>query len=635
MCGITAIISPFEDDHARLREMTELLAHRGPDSYGLFRHEDVSLGHRRLAILDLSPAGAQPMHSEDNRTHLICNGELYNYLDLNPILRDRGHSIRSGSDSETLLHLYEEYGEECLNKVNGMFAFAIWDEHQQALVAAVDRFGKKPLYYAALHDRLVLASEMKSLLVFPWIGRKIDPLAVDRYLTFRYVPAPLTIIASIRKLEPATMLTWKQGKFTVKRYWEVRPNRRSIYTKQDIDDFQELFFDATHIRMQSDVPLGLYLSGGVDSSAVAGAMHSLQSGKRISYTLSIDYLHDELERAKRIANYLEYEFNPVTVQNEDFSLLKRIAWHLDEPFGDLLCIPSYLLAQKAKTQLTVTLTGDGGDEILTGYFHQKIMTLRRRFRAFFELPGASAFLSGIAKATSCSLLNRFFDYPDTIRPRERLKLVQTLAKSNHFGSFYEGITSCFSPDDKQALYTPEFAKTIPGPPIHQILNEELALDNGFSFLGILSLMDLKYWLPFSLVFRLDKLNMAHGVETRSPLLDYRLVEMAINLSDQAKLNRQRNKEILRAIIERLYPPGLREKGKQAFYMPLTSTYEKTFIAIAKRLLTPERLERRGLFRSEYVTRLLSERASGSMLAGRQLVALVMFEYWVDAFSNHV
>ncbi|MBI4665149.1 MAG: asparagine synthase (glutamine-hydrolyzing) [Nitrospinae bacterium] len=632
MCGVTALISQDEADHSLFAQATDLLAHRGPDSRGVKRDGPVALGHRRLAIIDLSPAGAQPMTNETGDVWLVCNGEIYNYVDLNRQLKSRGHVFRSHSDSETLIHLYEEYGESFLEHVNGMFAFALWDGRRKKLIAAVDRFGKKPLYYAGAGEKLAMASELKSLLLFPWVGRDIDPNAVDRYLSLRYVPAPMTILKSAKKLEPATMLVWEGEKVSIRRYWNPAKPGPIAYDSETVDRFESLFSDAVKIRLQSDVPLGVYLSGGVDSAAVAGMMRRLSEGRRISYTLSVDYKYDERERAQKIAGHLGFEFNPVTVDSADFDLLPEIAYHLDEPFGDMLCLPSYLLAREAKRKLTVVLTGDGADEILNGYFHQRLMEKRRRMGFLLNAPFMGSALSSAINAAPLAVLNYFFDYPDRIGQRERLKISHMLEGCGSFGGFYEGITSCFTAQDKKNALTGSFRKSVSAAPWSEEIEREWAGIDGFSFYSALSVLDLKYWIPFSVVYRLDKLNMAHAVETRSPFLDYRVVEMALSLEDAGKIHGKRNKVILRKLIERLYPPELREKGKQAFYMPVTGENRKRFRNWAATLLDRKRMEQRGLFRPLYIEGLFTAYDSGSMLATRQLTALAMLELWFDKFA---
>jgi len=611
--------------------MTSLLRHRGPDAEGFWRGDGIGLGHRRLAILDLSPAGAQPMRNESGSVHLVCNGEIYDYKNHNSMLAASGHHIRSRSDSETLVHLYEEHGEGLLERVNGMFAVAIWDQSEQRLVAAVDRFGKKPLYYACLGERLVLASELKSLLLFPWVEREPDPAAVARYLSLRYVPAPMTILKSIRKLEPSSMLEWRNGRVRIRTYWKPLPRAYGAYCPAQVDDFQTLLTDAVRLRLQSDVPFGLYLSGGVDSSAVAGIMAGLTTGEKVSYSVGFDYAHNELPRASAIAAHLGFSFNPATVGAQDFNCIPRATYHLDEPFGDLLALPAYLLARKAKESLTVVLTGDGADEILSGYFHQRLMLQRRRFASILRGPGTGQFLSALLRAAPASLLDRFFDYPDRLGSREKTKLSQALRGISGFGSFYEGVTSCFTPQDKSVALTPDWLRHEES--LGDCIEQDMVQFEGFSFLSKLSLLDLKYWIPFSVLFRLDKMNMAHAVETRSPFLDYRLVEMALNLPDAAKRSQHRNKEILRAVIDRLFPSELREKGKQAFYMPMTEAYRETYLAWVKAMLTPEAVRRRGIFHYSYVSEQLEHFQRHSMLAGRQLTAMAMLEQWFRIFID--
>lgn len=641
MCGLVGLISQDPSDHALIDGMNERLRHRGPDSGAVEREGPCSLGHRRLAIIDLSAAGAQPMRNETGDILLVCNGEIYNFRDLRHKLEGLGHRFRSGSDSETLLHLYEEYGEEMLAETNGMFAFVLWDSRRRRLIAAVDRVGKKPLYWAEGPDgRLALASEMKALMPLPWLDRSIDPLAVDRYLALRYVPAPLSMFRGVRKLEPGQILTWQDGRVSLRRWWVPTPREVEPYGPRAVDEFQGLFEDAVRLRLESDVPLGLYLSGGVDSAAVGGAMRRLAPGPRTSFTLSVDYAFDERERARRIAEYLGFGFNPVTVDTSDFALLPSITHFLDEPFGDLVCLPSFLLAREAKKQVTVVLTGDGADEILHGYLHQKVMAAWLKHAGMLRTPGLARLAGAMLGAVPAGLLDRLFDYPDRLGGPEKAKLAGAVAAAGRFGSFYEWMTSCFSPADRTALYRPEWSASLSGQPsLADQADEALAAAAAFPRLGQLGVLDLRMWIPYSTLFRLDKLNMAHAVETRSPFLDFRVVEYALSLADNAKKGHNRNKEILRAVIERIYPPELREKGKQAFYMPVTSRYRTSFRAWAGSLLTRESVEARGIFNWPEIESLLFQLGDDSMLVTRQVTALAMleqwFRIWVDGASGPV
>ena len=633
MCGIAAIISDHREDHDLIRPMTAMLQHRGPDDHGYYQNGPASLGHRRLSIIDLSKAGAQPLFNEAGDISLVCNGEIYNYLQLRDELIEKGHSFSSNSDSEVLLHLYEEYGDNLLDHVNGMYAFAIWDEREQRLLAAVDRFGKKPIYYCFANGRMVLASEMKSLLLFPWVEKDIDPLAVDRYLTFRYIPAPLTILKSVNKMEASTLMVWKGNELNTRRYWKAEAASPLHFDDHTQTGFEELFSDAVRLRMQSDVPLGLYLSGGVDSAAVAGAMHNVSNNRCISYTLCVDYQYNEHDRSKQVADYLGFEFNPVKIDEEHFDLLPDIVYHLDEPFGDLLCLPVYVLARKAKEQLTVVLTGDGADEIFNGYFHQKVMSIWQKFNLFFRVPGMGRLLSFVIRFVPPAIINLFFDYPDEMKSYEKRKLSETLLHSSTFGSFYEGIVSAFTREDKKRLYTTELEKKVSKQPIYKEFDRDIRSFSDFQFFSRLSLLDLKYWIPFSVVYRLDKLNMAHAVENRSPFLDYRLVEMALQLTPKGKLHRSKNKIILRNLIEKYYPAEMREPGKQAFYMPLTDQYRQRYGRWINELLTQEAVEKRGLFRWPAVSELLELLPQDSMLVKRQLTALAMLELWCRIYLD--
>jgi len=633
MCGISALWSPDPADHDVLPRATDMMAHRGPDNGRVERHGPVSLGHRRLSILDLSEAGNQPMSNEDGSVHVVCNGEIYNYLELRAELKARGHAFRSGSDSEVLLHLYEEHGSDLLRQVNGMFAFVLWDERRRLLVAAVDRFGKKPLYFARGKDRLALTSELKGLLPFSWVDRAVDPVAIDRYMSLRHVPAPLTIFASIRKLCPAQMLLWDEEGMRVASYWRPTYEERREPEATLAEEFAATLEDAVRIRLHSDVPLGIYLSAGVDSTSIAGLMRRHSTGRRISYTVGFDNEHNEEKRARAFAEHLGFDFNPVRVDPHDFDHLERIAWHLDEPFGDMIVVPAYKLAAKAKESLTVVLTGDGADEILNGYLHHKVLSQRSRWDGIFALPGVARLAALAVQTIPAAVLDAFFDYPDRFGPRERLKLAQTLELGRTEEGFYEGLMSWFTPQDKAALYTPALAAGIGENTMGADFWAAMHSVGDFPFLARLTLLDLRFWLPFIVLYRLDKLNMAHAVETRSPFLDYRLVQLALNLPAQLKLGGARSKEAIRRVHDGLYPPSLHERGKQAFYIPFLSAYKKRLLPWFQDMCSRSAVERRGYFRWEYVRDTFAQMESGSMLANRQMVSLAMLEQWHRVFLD--
>ena len=633
MCGIAGIISPYPEDREKIQVMTDMLFYRGPDARGFYINNKICLGHRRLSIIDLSENANQPIKNEDGSIQLVCNGEIYNYKELINDLEARGHVFASRNDNEVLVHLYEEFGDSFLEKVNGMFAFAIWDTRNNRMVAGVDRFGKKPLYFTKVKDRLIFSSELKSLLVFDWVKRDIDPSALDQYLTFRYVPPPLTIFKSVKKMSRASLMIWEGERLTFKKYWHPVSRPQKNYNEDSVNKFEDLFSDAVKIRLQSDVPLGVYLSGGVDSAAVASVMQRFLTGTKKSYTVSFDYLYDEFPRAKKVAEHLNFQYHSVTVSENDFNLMPKLAYHMDEPIGDLVGLPAYLLANKAKDELTVLLTGDGADEILNGYFHHKIMVLRERLNNGLKFSGARSFLSGMAKVTPSAILNQIFDYPERFGPREKVKLCQALASCGSFGSFYENIVSCFTSEDKESLLSHEYKKKLQGYSIGDRFQENIEKSSDFSFQSRLTLLELDFWIPFSTIFRLDKMNMAQGVETRCPFLDYRVVEMALNLPDEGKLNTKRNKDILRRLIEKLLPSDLQEKGKQAFYMPLTEQYKERFYHWLNEMVNPSSIKERGFFEWSYVQGLFRMSKSGSMLATRQLVALAMLEQWAKVFLN--
>lgn len=634
MCGIVGIWSPHPEDHKSLDSCMAAIRHRGPDGSGKYQDlsQGISLGHQRLAILDLSNNGAQPFSSSEAGVHLVCNGEIYNYKELRKHLSQKGYQFKSESDNEVLLSMYLEYGVNMLEHINGMFAFIIWDQRSKKIFAATDRFGKKPLYYAQKEGRIVFASELKALLKFEWVGRTINKTAVDRYLALRYVPAPMTMFQEVQKLPAATMLQIdQQKKVHTKKYWQPRKKDQIVYDERAKQDFMELLFDSVSLRTQSDVPLGLYLSGGVDSSTIGHILKEIKGSHHDAYSLDVDYAYNEVDKAREISDCLGFNFHSITLTKDDFQLLPEIIYHLDEPFGDLLALPSYVLAREAKKKFSVVLTGDGADEIFAGYIHQKVMLSWQQHQYLFKRPLNTLF-STTTQMIPPKILNHFFDYPSELQKSEKNKIVHALKHSYDFGKFYDALTTSFNEFERHSLtgFNPEqsFAEEIK----HQMEGFE---QDGFSFLSQLGMLDLHHWIPFSLINRLDKLNMAHAVENRSPFLDYRVVEFALNLCDEGKFHAKKNKIILREAYKKIKAPSLPDNKKQAFYMPLTADLKSTLLQYCENYLTENNLNDVGIVNGSVVKNLMQEfqHPQSSMLINRKIVSLLTLAMWNDKISK--
>ncbi|MBF0349327.1 MAG: asparagine synthase C-terminal domain-containing protein, partial [Magnetococcales bacterium] len=385
------------------------------------------------------------------------------------------------------------------------------------------------------------------------------------------------------------------------------------------------------LRLISDVPVGFYLSGGVDSTTIAALAKKHSASARDALTVGFGNRFDEHEIAGQVAAHLGLTFHSLTVEPDDFALMDRIVWHMDEPLGDMIVLPAFLLARAAKKHVTVVLTGDGADEILAGYLHQRVMILRQRHEGWLKRPGVAKGLSLLLEHTPVSWLNRAFDYPDRFGTREREKLVEVAVNSGDWAYCYEALTSCFTSMDKLALYTPEFARVSAAEPLAEIYRQQLAEADGFSFLSRLSLLDLRWWIPIIVLYRLDKMAMAHAVETRSPFLDYRVVEAALNLPDNLKLSSREGKEILFRMQRRLLPKPLTMRRKQAFYMPFLERHKAAYQGWVAEMVSRKRVEQRGFFRWQAVAQMQRHATAGSMLANRQLVSLAQLEHWFSIF----
>ncbi|MCA9099646.1 MAG: asparagine synthase (glutamine-hydrolyzing) [Planctomycetales bacterium] len=639
MCGITGGVwtergRPLEQ--RVLERMTDALAHRGPDDRG-FHRQDVSLevvetqragaalGHRRLSIIDRA-GGAQPMANEDESVWIVFNGEIYNYRTLRHRLEGSGHRLCTHSDTETILHLYEDLGPGCLEHLEGMFAFAIWDARRGRLFMARDRLGEKPLYYTAGPDRLLFGSALKSLLAVEDVPRGIDPQAIDEYLTYQYVPHPRTIFAGISKLPPAHYALWHRGQLDVRRYWQP-PREQTDFRpyRQQVDELRGLMTDAVHSRLESEVPLGAFLSGGVDSSIVVGLMS--QAITQPVQTFSIGFpvrQFDETEHAWTVARRLGTEHRQFRVDPNAVEVLPKLIWHYDEPFADSSAIPTYYVSQFARQHVTVALTGDGGDELFAGYPRYRAVRLGAMFD---RLPGPLRALAGDfwrhlpASARQKSWRRRF------------KKLV--LALRQHPGRRYLNWIAIFDEQRRGELYSDEFLARLPDSDPFAFLAAVLAETRGRDPVTAASLTDLETYLPCDLMTKVDVASMAHGLECRQPFLDHRLVEFAAGLPVQAKMPLLRGKRILRRAFHDMLPRSIRRRGKMGFGVPLDHWFRNELRELVSDTLLDARARDRGYFQPDQVERLVREHQTGAFDHSYRLWALLVLELWHREWVDRV
>lgn len=632
MCGICGFAG-FRDDEL-LKRMMRKLAHRGPDDSGSFIDEYASLGHQRLSIIDLQ-TGHQPIYNENKTLWIVFNGEVYNYLELREKLVNKGHRFYTRTDTEVVLHAYEEYGKNCLKHFNGEFAFAIWDKNQQELFLARDRLGIRHLYYLFQGGEFLFASEIKSLLEYEKFLPEINYQAVDVYLTLRFVPREMSFFKGVEKLEPATILTFKEGKIKKEKYWEIELKKSNFKKEKDyIEGFYELLQDSVRLRLRSDVPLGAHLSGGVDSSSIAYLATKLSNQPLKTFVIAYGTDIDETGPARRMANFLGTEHHELYVTPADFELLPRIIWHFDEPLGDPIIIPLYLLAKATREKVKVVLTGEGADEILAGYVHQLTLFYAQHYQKIAPSFVSNLLVKPLIKMAPLSLLDRFFPYPASLGVKGKDKLINFLSQTTSWGQSYLSLASLFDEGDKKELYTESFMRLVgQAYPLKNDIEHWLSEKNDSNFLDRLLLFDLSRWLADNQNFKQDRVTMANALEARVPFLDHRLVEYSFTLPSKLKINRFENKILLRKTFANRLPEKVAWRKKQAFFIPVEKCFKKGFDDFIRSILNPKTVKKRGYFEYGYIEKVLKNLEGSALIYNKQLMALVNLELWHQVYID--
>jgi asparagine synthase (glutamine-hydrolysing) len=622
MCGIAGKVSVTDSvDAALLERMCAALEHRGPDSRGTFLEDGVGLGVQRLRVIDLV-TGDQPIYNEDRSVVLVLNGEIYNYEGLRSALERRGHVFATRTDTEVIVHLYEEHGADCVRHLRGMFAFALWDGRLRQLLLARDRLGKKPLFYAANHGTLWFASETRSILEDPAIERDVNYDAIDSFLHFQYVPDPLSAFAALRKLPPAHTLVWRDGRIRTDRYWRLSYRRRDIADEQEAHArIREALLEATALRLRSDVPLGAFLSGGVDSSAVVAAM-ARQGGRVKTFSIGFDAAgYDETPYARDVATLFDTDHHELVVEPNAMEVLPRLVWHYGEPFADHSAIPSFYLSELARRHVTVALNGDGGDESFAGYSRY----LGRRADRLAALPRpARAALARIAQLGTDRRVGSF-------RWRlERATYVSLLPVQGRYAKWM----ACFDERERVDLYTPEFRdaldarRTAPSVIASPYLESD-AEDEVNRLLDV----DVHTYLPGDLLVKVDIASMAHSLEVRSPLLDHRLMEIAAGLPGEWKLAGGTTKRLFKDALRPWLPDHILDRPKWGFSVPLGNWLRTDLRRLPAEILLDPRSIERGLFRESRIRRLIEQHMSGASENTDKLWALIQLEVWMQTFID--
>ncbi len=587
--------------------MTDRLQHRGPDSSGKFEDEGISLGHRRLAIIDLSEKGHQPMSNKDGTVWVTFNGEIYNFRRLRAHLEQKGYRFESDSDTEVIVHAYEEFGDACVNRLDGQFAFAIWDSQKKRLFCARDRLGIRPFYYAIVDGRMIFASEIKAILEHEYFSDpRVDHIALDRYFTYRYTPGEDTVFFGIRKLRPANTLIYRDGKIVVRPYWtfSYAPNKNS--TGENARTLLEHLEQSVRDRMVSDVPLGAYLSGGLDSSAIVALMAKESADPIKTFSVSFPYeREDEGRYARLVAEAYGTDHHELEVRRDAFDVLPNVVWHLDEPLADASCIPTYLMSELTKKHVTVILSGEGSDELFAGYDKYKYA------RILLKVRHGPAFLTQIMPGKRSIMT-------------DRIKSIVQHADSNE--DAYERMVAVFSEDEKKEAYTPYLLESIGDANHARPWKKDIP--SSPNLLSMMLATDMKTWLPDDLLLKGDKMVLAHAVEGRNPFLDYHLVEFAATIPSSQKLRLWTDKYIYRKAISPILPQEIVKRKKHGFMVPIDAWLQKDLKDAAQQVLTtPEVLH---YLKRPAVDKALSNHTKHAYYR-RQLWTMLNFALWHRIF----
>ena len=630
MCGVCGLIdykanSSFGEDI--IRKMCKEIQHRGPDDEGVYINKEplaVGLGHRRLSIIDLSSAGHQPMSNEDKTIWVIFNGEIYNYKVLREDLKKTGHTFKSHSDTETIIHLYEEYGEECVKYLRGMFVFALWDERQKKLYLARDRTGKKPLLYYHKNNKFCFASEFTSLLTSGLIEKNIRHESLDEYLTYGYVPAPFTIYEDVFKLPPANILILKNNEVTIKPYWRLDyGNKINISENDAVEEILRLLKESVNIRLYSDVPLGAFLSGGIDSSAVVAFMSQLSSKKVKTFSIGFeDEDYSELKYARNIAKKFNTEHHEFIVKPKALEILPLLVERYGEPYADSSCVPTYYVSQQTKQFVTVALNGDGGDESFAGYERYQAMLTAE---IFHKIPYPAKIL--IQK------LSRFL--PDSIDAKNKLRRMKRFidGASLPYNKRYMRWVGIFDDGFKRELYSDKFANILKGANSISFIEPFLTNSDSSHVLDRLLNTDVHGYLPNDLLVKVDITSMANSLEVRSPFLDHKLMEFAAKLPAEYKLRGSTKKYILKKAIGDLLPSENVHRRKMGFGVPVGKWFREELREFLKETLLSQSLLKREYFKPEVIKSMVKDHINKRKDYSFQLWSLLMLELWHKRFID--
>lgn len=626
MCGICGKISfniGADIDEGLIRKMCSVLTHRGPDEEGVFLAETrvrVGMGHRRLSIIDLSKAGIQPMSNEDGSIRIVFNGEIYNFPELRGVLQKKGHTFKSHTDTEVILHLYEEKGEDCVQDLRGQFAFCIWDEKKEQAFIARDRIGKKPLYYWHKNETFIFASEIKAILQDPEVSAEVNRLAITDYLSYGYVPTPESMFKGIYKLPPAHSMVLRKGRLNIQRYWQLDFSGKlklseGEYSEKTLDLLEE----CTRIRLISDVPLGAFLSGGIDSSAVVYMMSRLHPKVK---TFSIGFeeeTHSELKFARIIARHFDTDHKEYIVKPNAIEILPKLVWFYNEPYADSSALPSFYVAKMTAHEVKVALNGDGGDEDFGGY--ERFMAAR--FAESLKIvPGflRKAFIKALPESLE---FNNF---------KGKLRRFLTMAQKPYQERHYNWVT-IFRDIEKENLFTEGFAKELDKRNSFSYLKKAFEQCASPDIVDKVMCADIHTNLLDDLLVKMDIATMANSLEGRSPFLDHKMMEFAAGIPSNFKIKGTKLKYILKKALNKALPQEILSRGKMGFGVPIDKWFRNELKDYSYGILMSEKCIKRGYFKKEELSRILDAHCSGKANNGSRIWSLLNLELWHRIFID--
>jgi asparagine synthase (glutamine-hydrolysing) len=631
MCGICGKLY-FEKgrpvEKQLIDDMCSALRHRGPDDMGTYMSYptasvSIGLGQTRLSIIDLF-TGRQPISNEDKSIWVVLNGEIYNFKPLRASLIEKGHIFYTESDTEVIVHSYEEYGEEFVRHLNGMYGIAIWDEKKEKLILLRDRIGIKPLYYYISNDSLLFATEIKAILKDN-IKREIDLQSLWNYLSYNYIPGPLTIFKGIRKLMPGHILIWEKGRSEIRQYWDLEsskiqtdPIQHHISENEYIENLYQKIKEAVRLQLVSDVPLGVFLSGGIDSSIVVAMMREVANSRIKTFSIGFeDRSYDELDYARIISNHFGTEHYELVVKMKPKDILPKLAYFFDEPFADFSAIPVYYLSEMTRKNVTVALGGDGGDELFAGYETYNAYKFANLYKL---LPGflSKGIIPAVVKRLPVSHKRISFDY----KAKRFVRGALLPPAEAHF--WWKVI---FTEDAKKELkaHGTEWTAGLEDP--FQLMKQHFNSATQYDTLSRLQYMDMKVYLPDDILTKVDRMSMAHALEVRPPFLDHSVVEYAFDIPSSMRLNRFTKKYILRKLMENKLPPKILQGKKRGFNVPVPSWLLNELRETVHDLLSPKTILDQGFFNADYVQKIIKEHEDIKFDHSRNIWGLLIFSLW--------